>query len=82
MSVFDGPWQADGETVAKCITNGQARMISGDAEPRERLIRCKDCKFYDAAIHSCGRLDRLAGAFMSYVFDDDFCCWAKPKEDR
>ena len=76
MSVFDGPWQADGETVAKCITNGQARMISGDAEPRERLIRCKDC----------GELmDEISGwcfKHHEYVELDDFCCWAKPKEDR
>lgn len=47
----------------------------------ERVIRCRDCGFYDQTIHSCGRIDVAYKAFVSYVFDDGFCSWAEPKEE-
>ena len=48
----------------------------------ERVIRCPDCHFYDQTIHSCGRIDIAAKAFVSYVFDDGFCAWAEPREEE
>ena len=50
-------------------------------EKHERVIRCRDCRFYDQTIHSCGRIDTAAKAFVSYAFDDGFCAWAEPKEE-
>ena len=50
-------------------------------EQRERVIRCRDCRFYDQTIHSCGRIDVAYKAFVSYVFDDGFCAWAEQKEE-
>lgn len=36
-------------------------------------VLCKHCKCYDYIIHSCARLDKEAGGFVSYVFDDCWC---------
>ena len=47
---------------------------------QKAVVRCKDCSYYDGIIHSCMRMDRAAGGFVSYVFDDDFCCWGKRKD--
>lgn len=58
--------------------NGDVECIY---EQRERVIRCRDCRFYDQTIHSCGRIDVAAKAFASYVFDDGFCSWAEPREE-
>ena len=58
--------------------NGDVECIY---EQRERVIRCRDCNFYDQTIHSCGRIDIAAKAFVSYVFDDGFCAWAEPREE-
>lgn len=40
-------------------------------------VLCKNCDHYDPIIHSCERIDREAGAFVSYVFDD---CWCSTEE--
>lgn len=54
---------------------------------RERIIRCKDCKFYDEVIHACDHpnITALRGDVpINYIltcFDEDFCCWAKPRRD-
>ena len=48
-------------------------------------VLCKNCDNYDPAIHSCGRIDRMAGASVSYVFDDSWCFTedgAKPMTDE
>ena len=58
--------------------NGDVECIY---EQRERVIRCRDRRFYDQTIHSCGRIDVAYKAFVSYVFDDGFCAWADPKEE-
>lgn len=54
---------------------------------RERIIRCKDCKFYDEIVHACEHpnITAFRGDIpINYIltcFDDDFCCWAKPRRD-
>ncbi len=40
-------------------------------------VLCRDCIHYDNLIHSCARLDREAGDFVSHVFDE---CWCTTKE--
>ncbi len=40
-------------------------------------VMCRDCAHYDHIIHACGRIDREAGDFVSYVFDD---CWCTTEE--
>ena len=57
------------------------RLRAENAKLCELVIRCKDCRYYDGIIHSCLRMDTIAGKQVSYVFDEDFCCWAKRKGD-
>ena len=40
-------------------------------------VLCKHCYHYDHIIHSCARLDKEAGDFVSYVFDE---CWCDTDE--
>ena len=72
----DGYAQATVETVPtefhdKCMEiEIQKRM---DLELNaERVVRCKDCKFYKAGTLSCSRLG---------LNDDDYCSWGERKED-
>ena len=34
---------------------------------------CKDCYFYDIAIHSCTWIDKMANTFVTYFGENMFC---------
>ena len=52
----------------------------------ERIVRCRDCRYYDEIIHACNHpcVTRLLGDcpenWIFSCFDNDFCCWGKRKE--
>lgn len=46
-----------------------------DAEP---VVRCKDCKYYDAENHNC--LDEMA--YARIWNEDDYCSFAERREDE
>lgn len=75
----DNDYSADVHEYVVSLTDKQACALQYIAH--ERVIRCRDCRFYDQTIHSCGCIDTAAKAFVSYAFDDGFCAWAKPKEE-
>lgn len=59
------------------------------AEPKGKLIRCKDCKYWEeycrivdgvASDHVCSLKREIDGA-MHRVKADDFCSWAERKEE-
>lgn len=59
------------------------------AEPKGKLIRCKDCIYWEeywrivdgvASDHVCSNKREIDGA-MHRVKADDFCSWAVRKED-
>ena len=77
LCVCGDEWEP-GEYVVKVLPGVGAEPLE---LTHERVIRCKDCRFYDKTIHSCGRIDVAAKAFVSYVFDGGFCAWAEPKEE-
>lgn len=41
------------------------------------VVRCKDCKYYDAENHNC--LDEMA--YARIWNEDDYCSFAERKED-
>lgn len=53
---------------------------------RERIVRCRDCRYYDEIIHACDHpcVTPLRGDcpenWIFSCFDNDFCCWGKRKE--
>lgn len=47
----------------------------------ERIVRCRDCTYYDEIIHACERFDSIKQDNVSYVSDNDFCAWGR-KEER
>ena len=53
---------------------------------RERIVRCRDCRYYDEIIHACNHpcITQLRGDcpenWIFTCFDNDFCCWGKRKE--
>ena len=49
----------------------KSEIIKGD------LIRCKECKHHKG--YNCDRLYGMQDAFMAR--DDDYCSWAKRKDD-
>ena len=52
----------------------------------ERIVRCRDCRYYDEIIHACDHpcVTPLGGDchenWIFSCFDNDFCCWGKRKE--
>lgn len=52
----------------------------------ERIVRCRDCVYYDEIIHACDHpnITPLRGDcpenWIFSCFDNDFCCWGKRKE--
>lgn len=74
----DNDSSADVHEYVVSITDRQACALQYITH--ERVIRCRDCGSYDPIIHSCGRIDIAAKAFVSYVFDDDFCAWGEAGE--
>ena len=52
----------------------------------ERIVRCRDCKYFDEIIHACDHpcVTPLRGDcpenWIFSCFDNDFCCWGKRKE--
>ena len=52
----------------------------------ERIVRCRDCRYYDEIIHACDHpcVTPLRGDchenWTFSCFDNDFCCWGKRKE--
>ena len=65
-----------GDVSSRFVELAMAEAESHGATLKERVIRCKDCRFWDEVIHACGLFDSVAGGFISYVFDEDFCCFA------
>jgi hypothetical protein len=53
---------------------------------RERIVRCRDCRYYDEIIHACDHpnVTPLRGDcpenWIFSCFDNDFCCWGERKE--
>ena len=53
---------------------------------RERIVRCRDCRYYDEIIHACNHpcITQLRGYcpenWIFSCFDNDFCCWGKRRE--
>lgn len=53
----------------------------------ERIVRCRDCKHYDEAIHACihPNISALRGDvpenWIMSMFEMDFCSYGKPRED-
>lgn len=53
---------------------------------RERIVRCRDCVYYDEIIHACDHpcVTPLRGDcpenWIFSCFDNDFCCWGERKE--
>ena len=53
---------------------------------RERIVRCRDCRYYDEIIHACNHpcITQLRGDcpenWIFTCFDNDFCCWGERKE--
>ena len=48
------------------------------AEPKGKLIRCKDCKYYRWEIDMC---DEPYSTAHNVVHEDDFCSNAERKEE-
>ena len=52
----------------------------------ERIVRCRDCRYYDEIIHACNHpcVTKLRGDcpenWIFSCFDNDFCCWGERKE--
>lgn len=52
----------------------------------ERIVRCRDCRYYDEIIHACDHpcVTPLRGDcpenWIFSCFDNDFCAWGKPRE--
>jgi len=52
----------------------------------ERIVRCRDCRYYDEIIHACDHpcVTPLRGDcpenWIFSCFDNDFCCWGERKE--
>ena len=52
----------------------------------ERIVRCRDCRYYDEIIHACDHpcVTPLRGDcpenWIFSCFDNNFCCWGKRKE--
>lgn len=53
---------------------------------RERIVRCRDCRYFDEIIHACDHpcVTPLRGDcpenWIFSCFDNNFCCWGKRKE--
>ena len=53
---------------------------------RERIVRCKDCKYYDEIIHACDHphITPLRGDcpenWIFSCFDNGFCAWGVSRE--
>lgn len=65
---------------AVCVTwNDAVTLIKNaptiDAVP---VVRCKDCKYYDAENHNC--LDEMA--YARIWNEDDYCSFAERREER
>lgn len=45
-----------------------------------RLIRCKDCKYWDVSKSNIMNHTCHWGYFLKK--EDDYCSWAKPKEEK
>lgn len=58
------------DEVAKAVENAP----TVDAEP---VVRCKDCKYYEAENHNC--LDEMA--YARIWGEDDYCSFAERRED-
>ena len=52
----------------------------------ERIVRCRDCRYFDEIIHACDHpcVTKLRGDcpdnWIFSCFDNDFCCWGERKE--
>ena len=76
------------EYVCKLPVDGMVSFMSGTTTipVRERIVRCRDCRYYDEIIHACDHpcVTPLRGDchedLIFSCFDNDFCCWGKRKE--
>lgn len=63
-----------------------ARIDDRIHECCERIVRCRDCRYYDEIIHACDHpcVTPLRGDcpenWIFSCFDNDFCCWGERKE--
>ena len=48
--------------------------FSGECKFRERVVRCRDCKFYYGG--ECTLLD-----FSLRDMEDGYCAWSEPREE-
>ena len=74
------------------LTNAEVRTGLSDISALwglpvfERIVRCRDCRYYDEIIHACDHpcVTPLRGDcpenWIFSCFDNDFCAWGKPRE--
>lgn len=49
-----------------------------DQQPTVEIVRCKDCRYYDAENHNC--LDEME--YARIWNEDDYCSFAERREDE
>ena len=72
--------------MAEYVTElSESDIMAWGADIRERIVRCRDCRYYDEIIHACEHpcITPLRGDcpenWIFSCFDNDFCCWGKRK---
>lgn len=61
--------------------NGEWRDDNGDPVEIEKVVRCKDCKYYDPAHNDC-ELEREAHGSSGIRHIDDFCSYGERKDNE
>lgn len=70
---------------AKVVRDGWNVRIEWDFKQRERIVRCRDCAYYDgepdleSSMPKCWRDPEHRGAAV-WTQPDGFCAWGEPRE--
>ena len=74
------PLEYAGEYVCDCLRDGDRIASKYGAKPKERIVRCKDCRWFEESTVWPGAFEcaNLLGASAEPL---DFCSWGERKED-
>ena len=70
------PLESAGEYVCECLRDGDRVFPKWGNEVCERIVRCRDCKYYEPNTYSHFTCELLT----FHVQPDGFCAWGCPKQ--
>lgn len=71
------PLESAGEYVCECLRDGDRVFPKWGNEVRERVVRCRDCRYYEPNTYSHFTCELLA----FHVQSDGFCAWGERRAE-